>query len=171
MKSLKNPRTSLILIAICLGLTVSMNSFGQKANFAGTYNLNESKSNLGDGPMRAAFGMTVTQEENALTTDRKSKGRDGEDRVQTTKYALDGSVTESTGMMNSVSKSTAAWSADQKSLTIKTNTTINRDGETMEMKSTEVWTLSADGATLTIDSNRETPMGEMKVTLVYDKAK
>ncbi|HEX2937269.1 MAG TPA: hypothetical protein VHO72_18080 [Bacteroidales bacterium] len=170
MKSLKNPKTSLLLIALCLGLTVSMNSFGQKANFAGTYNLNESKSNLGDGPMRPAFAMTVAQDDKTLTTDRKSKGRDGEDRVQTAKYALDGSVTESTGMMNSVSKSTATWSADQKSLTIKTTTTFNRDGETMEMKSTEIWTLGADG-TLNIDSTRETPMGEMKLTLVYDKAK
>jgi hypothetical protein len=171
MKNLKNPKTSLLFIAICLGLTVSMNSFAQKANFAGTFNLNESKSNLGDGPMRPAFQMTVTQDDNTLTTERKSKGRDGEDRVQTAKYTLDGKVSENAGFMNSVSKSTVTWAADQKSLTINTTTTFNRDGETMEMKSTEVWTLSTDGATLNIESTRQSQMGEMKLSLVYDKAK
>lgn len=171
MKSLKNPKTSLMLIAICLGLTVSMNSFGQKANFAGTFNLNESKSNLGDGPMRPAFQMIVAQDDNTLTTERKSKGRDDEDRVQTSKYTLDGKESENAGFMNSVSKSTVAWSADQKSLTINTTTVFNRDGESMEMKSTEIWTLSADGSTLNVESTRQSPMGESKLSLVYDKAK
>lgn len=171
MKSLKNSKISLILLTICLGLTVSMNSFAQKANFAGTFKLNESKSNLGDGPMRPAYEMTVTQDDNALTTERKSQGRDGEERVQTSKYTLDGKVSENAGFMNSVSKSTVTWAADQKSLTIVTTTVFNRDGETMEMKSTEIWTQSADGSSLNIDSTRETPMGEMKTTLVYDKTK
>ena len=171
MKSLKNPKISLVLLAIILGLSVSVNSFAQKANFAGTFKLNEGKSNLGDGPMRPAYEMAVTQDDNSLSTDRKSQGRDGEERVQTSKYTLDGKESENPGFMNSVSKSTANWSADQKSLTINTTTSFNRDGETMEMKSTEIWTISADGSTLNIDSTRQSPMGEMKLTLVYDKAK
>lgn len=171
MKSLKNPKTSLILIAVCLLLTVPLNSFGQKQNFAGTFNLNESKSILGDGPMRPAFHMVVTQDDNTLTTERKSKGRDGEDRVQTFKYTLDDKVSENSGFMNSVSKSTVTWAADQKSLTINTTTVFDRNGETMEIKSTEVWTLSADGSILNIESNRQSQMGETKLTLVYDKAK
>jgi hypothetical protein len=41
----------------------------------------------------------------------------------------------------------------------------------MEMKSTEIWTLSADGSTLNVESTRQSPMGESKLSLVYDKAK
>jgi hypothetical protein len=171
MKSLKNLRSSFTLIAICLGLTVSMSSFAQKTNFSGTYNLNESMSNLGDGPMRPAFQMVVIQDDNSLTAERKSQGRDGQERVQTTKYTLDNKVSENTGFMNSVSKSTIAWSADQKTLTINTTTVFDRNGETMEMKSTEVWTLSSDGSKLNVESTRQSQMGEAKTTLVYDKAK
>jgi len=39
----------------------------------------------------------------------------------------------------------------------------------MEMKTTEVWTLTEGGKSLTITSTSSTPRGEMKVTLVYDK--
>jgi hypothetical protein len=159
----------LFLLVAVIGL-VSMNSFAQKPNFAGTYNLNESKSKLGEGPMaRGAYQITVAQEANLLSVERKSKGRDGgEDRIQTAKYTLDGKVSENPSFMNNVSKSTATWSADQKSLTIVTTMTF---GEGQEMKSSEVWTLGADGS-INIESTRPSrDGGEMKTTLVYDKAK
>jgi hypothetical protein len=73
--------------------------------------------------------------------------------------------------MNSVSKSIVSWSADQKTLTINTTTVMDRDGEKMEMKSAEAWSLSADGSTLSLEVNRSSPNGDVKQTLVYDKAK
>lgn len=171
MKSLKNPKISLMLFTIIVGLSFSMNSIAQKSNFSGTFKLNESKSTLGDGPMRPAFQMIVNQDDSTLTTERKSIGRNGEERVQTYKYTLDGKICENKGFMNNVSKSKVTWSANQKSLTINTTIVFNRDGESMEMKSNEIWTISADGSTLNIESTRNSPMGEMKLTLVYDKTK
>jgi hypothetical protein len=170
-KSFMNARFISILIAMLSFLMISVNSFAQKPNFSGTFNLNESKSNIGQGPMRPAFELIVTQDDNSLAIQRKSKGRDGEDRVQNLKYTLDGKECENQGFMNSVSKSVVNWSADQKTLTINTTTVMDRNGEKIEMKSTEIWSLSTDGSTMTLDVNRSTPNGEIKQTLVYDKAK
>ncbi len=171
MKILKTPKTSLALMALFLGLTVSMTGYAQKANFAGNFKLNEGKSTMGEGRMRPAFQLTVTQDINTLSVDRKIVGFNGEERIQSEKFSLDGKVSENTGFMNRVSKSTANWSADQETLTINTTSVFTRDGQSTEITSTEVWSISADGAVLTIELTRETPMGETKLKLVYDKAK
>jgi hypothetical protein len=47
---------------------------------------------------------------------------------------------------------------------------FERDGEKMEMKMTEAWSISEDGKTLTIQSTVTSSQGEMKQTRVYDKA-
>jgi len=170
-KSIMNARLISMFILMLSFLMISGKSFAQKPNFSGTFKLNESKSNTGQGPMRPAFELVVTQDVNSLAIQRKSKGRDGEDRVQNLKYTLDGKECENQGFMNSVSKSIVSWSADQKTLTINTTTVMDRDGEKMEMKSTEAWSLSADGSTLSLEVNRTSPNGDVKQTLVYDKAK
>ncbi|HQM70886.1 MAG TPA: hypothetical protein PK521_16390, partial [Bacteroidales bacterium] len=96
-----------------------------------------------------------------LTVDR-TRG----DQTFSTKYTLDGKESvNATG--RGESKSTATWSADGKSLTIVTTRTIERDGQTIQMKTTEVWTLT--GTQLTIASTSSTPNGERKTTMVYDK--
>jgi len=66
------------------------------------------------------------------------------------------------------SKSTATWSADGKTLTIVTTSTFERDGQTTEMKSTQVWSLTSPTA-LSIVTTMTTPNGERKTTMVYDK--
>jgi hypothetical protein len=42
------------------------------------------------------------------------------------------------------------------------------NGDNMEMKSTEIWTLDGD-KTLKIETSNTMPDGEMKTSLVYDK--
>jgi Tol biopolymer transport system component len=83
------------------------------------------------------------------------------------KYTLDGKESINTSPRGD-SKSDAKWSADGKSLTIETSRTMNMNGESMTMKSTEVWTLT-DAKTLTIAATRQGPNGEVKTTMVYDK--
>ena len=55
-----------------------------------------------------------------------------------------------------------------KSFTIASTTVFNMNGESMEMKSTEIWNLESDKV-LKIESTNTTPNGEMSRTLVYDK--
>jgi Tol biopolymer transport system component len=141
---------------------VMMQAQAGKANFSGTWTLNESKSTLpqGGGGQRMGGGsFAITQEANLLT--RTSTGQDGTQRVS--KYTLDGKESVNT-TRGGESKSTAKWSADGKKLTIVTKSNFNGN----ERTSTAVWSL-IDAKTLSIASTRQGRDGEVKTTMVYDK--
>ncbi|GEM_PF-154786 len=154
---------ALTVMSVFIILPANINAQGSKANFSGTWTLNESKSTLpqGGGGRQRMGGreFTITQEANLLTQTRTSQ--DGTARA--TKYALDG--TESVNAFGEFErKSTAKWSADGKSLTITTKSNFNGN----ERTSTEVWSL-VDAKTLSIVSTRQGQNGEVKSTMVYDK--
>ena len=159
---------TLIAVVITV-LFCSVASAQSPVNFSGNWAFNESKSKLGDGPMRMApITLAVTQEGNNLSTERTMTGREGNEIKMNGKYTLDGKECENSGFMNMKMKSTVNWSADKKSITIASTTVFNMNGESMEMKSTEIWKLEGD-KTLKIESTNTTPNGEMNRTLVYDK--
>lgn len=141
-----------------------------QADFAGTWVFNESKSNFGDSQFRfAATSMVVTQDANTLTVESTMPGRDGGETKASSKYTLDGKVSENP-MFNTTRKSTVTWSADKTSLTIASTMTFDMGGESREMKSSETWKLAEGGKVLLIESvrtNREG--GEMKTTTAYDR--
>lgn len=174
----KNRRLSFVTILMLtafLVFTVNANSQGSKVNFSGKWALNAEKSNFGQAPQGGGqrpggFGggdFVATQEANLLTVERTRTGQDGQQITTTSKYTLDGKVSVNTTGRGE-SKSTATWAADGKSLTIVTTRTFERDGQTTEMKTTEVWTLTNPN-TLTITSTMTTPNGERTTTAVYDK--
>lgn len=170
-----------VLIAfLCVPLAV--NAQGSKANFSGKWALNAEKSNMGQpaqgqgqpmqgGGMRmGGFGggdFTATQSANLLTVERTRTGQDGQSTTTTAKYTLDGKESVN-AMGRGESKSTATWSSDGKLLTIITTRTMERDGQSTEMKTTETWSLTSP-AILSIVSTMNTPNGERKTTMVYDK--
>ncbi|HQH24609.1 MAG TPA: hypothetical protein PLM01_10275 [Bacteroidales bacterium] len=142
--------------------------FGQ-ANFSGNWALNDSKSDFGGSQFRfAATSLSVQQAAGVLTVESTMPGRDGGEMKSTSKYKLDGSVSENP-MFNSTRKSTVAWSADKSTLTITSTMTFNRDGQSREMKTTETWKLAEGGKVLKIESVRPGRDGEMKTTAAYDK--
>jgi hypothetical protein len=156
-----------ITVALFL-LPVKMNAQGAKPNFSGSWAFNESKSNLGEGRgFRSATQMTVTQDGNNLTVARVRTNRDGEAATTTEKYTLDGKESVNTAGMGP-SKTTVKWSADGKALNFAITRTFDRNGETMEFKSTEVWTLT-DAKTLSVLSTSVFQDNERKTTSVYDK--
>jgi hypothetical protein len=163
MKNLK------LSISAILFLLVSSGLYAQ-TNFAGTWALNESKSNFGGSQFRmAATSMVVTQDAKVLSLESTRPGRDGGEMKTTAKYNLDGSVSENPGFMNSTSKSTVAWSADKASLTITTTMNFERDGQAQEFKSTQAWKLAEGGKVLLVENTMPGPDGEMKTTAAYDK--
>jgi hypothetical protein len=165
----------LISLTIMLALVAPVMIYAQagKVNFAGTWNLNAEKSTQppagqGGGGMRMGGGNFVaTQEANLLTVERTRTGQDGQATKITMKYTLDGKESVNTSPRGD-SKSIAKWSADGKSLTIETSRTMDMNGESRTMKSTEVWTLT-DAKTLTVASTRQGPDGDVKATMIYDK--
>ena len=156
-----------MLIGLALLFTAQLSA--QTVNFSGTWALNESKSKFGDAQFRmAAATLTVKQEGNTLTTERNMSSPDGQEMKMTAKYTLDGKECENVGLMESKTKSTVKWSADNKSITIASTTVFNMNGDSMEMKGTETWTLDGDKI-LKMETSNTMPDGEMKTSLVYDK--
>ena len=153
-----------------LFLFVSAGIFAQ-ADFSGNWVFNQSKSVFpqgsdGPGMLMGGGGVTVTQDSKTLTVNQTMQGPDGEMKM-TSKYNLDGTVSENNMFMDMKSKSTLTWSADKKSIAI-VSTMVSDMGE---MKTTETWKLSDDGKTLLIESVMPgTPGGGegMKMTRAYD---
>lgn len=175
-KSLINRVLSFAVILALLSLNLGLNAQGTKASFAGNWAFNAEKSNLGQpqgggqGQRMGGMGggdMVVKQEANLLTVDRTRTNPQGETVNISSKYTLDGKESVNTTQRGE-SKSIATWSGDGKSLTIATTRSFERDGQTMEMKSTEVWALT-DPSTLTVTTTMNTPNGERKTTMVYNK--
>ena len=150
-------------------MLISSGTIAQKPNFSGTWGFNEDKSELGEGGFRgAAVKLMIKQEGNNMSIERVSQRRDGEEFTTTEKYTLDGKECENPAR-NTTRKSTVTWSEDSKSLTISSTMVFEREGQEMEMKTSEVLSLTDDGKSLSINSTSMTPRGEMKRTYVYDK--
>src|SRR5450759_1568695 len=136
----------LISLAIILVLIapVMINAQAGKTNFAGDWTLNAEKSTQpqggqGGGMRMGGGNFVATQEANLLTVVRTRTGQDGQPSTTTMKYTLDGKESVNTSPRGD-SKSIATWSADGKTLSIATSRTMDMNGTTREMKSTEVWT-------------------------------
>jgi len=161
-----------LALALALVAPVMVNAQAGKTNFAGDWTFNTEKSTLpqggqGGGMRMGGGNIVVTQEANLLTVARTRTGQDGQSMTMTMKYTLDGKESVNTSPRGD-SKSVATWAADGKSLTIETSRTMDINGESRTMKSTEAWTLT-DPKTLTVTSTRQGPNGEVKATMVYEK--
>jgi len=154
---------TLLSLTMVLALVMPVLAQAQKANFAGSWVMNESKSKLPEGGGGRMMGreFTLAQEANLLT--RTSTGQDGTQRVS--KFTLDGKESVNTTGRGE-SKSVATWSADGKSLTIKTTMEYNGNSFT----TTAVYSMP-DAKTLSVESTFPGRDGgpETKMTMVYDK--
>jgi len=168
----KQGRGILALLFISIFLLSTASTFAQKSDFSGAWTYSESKSKLPQSGFRMiATRINVIQSDLSVSIERVSKGRDGDERITKEVITLDGKECENVVFQDRKRKSTAKWSADGKSLTINSVMTFERNGETMEMKSSEVWSLSDDKNSLTLESTSNGRNGEVKATLVYEKVK
>jgi hypothetical protein len=175
MKKMKRYLTSTLLVClIAPALLLAFTSRPDKANFAGNWTLNESKSELGEfGGRFAARKIKVDQKGDAITIAKTSPGfNGGEDVTRTETLTFDGKATESTntgGFGNSKRKATLKWTPDERSFSIEYSTSFEGNDGPIEIKGVETWTLSADGKTLTSVTNSSSPQGEFTVKAAYDK--
>ena len=144
---------------------------GGKSNFSGTWTMNAEKSATGENaPRRVAAKMTIVQKGDSLSIERLIKRNTGEETTTTEKLTTDGKECVST-VMDRPRTSTAKWSEDGKCLTVASKSVFERDGNKIEMNSTETWKLSEDGKSLNVDVASTSPRGDRKGTFVYDKVK
>jgi hypothetical protein len=159
---------TILMVSILVCSSVTIFAQEKKTDFSGLWKLDESKSQIGEGRGRmAATKMKITQDATTLSNEKTSVRQSGEEVTTTEKVTFDGRETDNSAS-NRQKKSTASWSADGKILTISSTTIFERDGNTMEIKSVEIYKPGTDN-TFTIESSSTSPRGESKATLVYNK--
>lgn len=156
---MKRARVGVFAAAILAAASVA---FAQKADFSGTWTLDEAASGGGGGGRGGRGGLgqgpaTVKQTGDTLTIEREMGGN----KVLTT-YKLDGSESKNTMMgrggepMQSVS--TAKWDGAKLVITSKTD----MGGQTFE--ATQTWSLAGDALTIETSSARGTQKRVYKKT-------
>ncbi|MBS1920431.1 MAG: hypothetical protein JST17_09270 [Bacteroidetes bacterium] len=152
-------------------LLLSFTFLADKANFSGDWKLNESKSDFGQrGARFAVKELKVDQKDDAITiASTRPSFQGGDDMTSSETLTFDGKEIEGKGFGNSTKKSSLKWSDDGLSFTISSNTTMERNGETMEFSGKETWVLSDGGKILTVTNVTNSQRGENTTTAVYDK--
>jgi hypothetical protein len=132
-----------------------------QTDFSGTWKLNSSKSKLGERSF-APKEIVVVQKGNNLSVESHSEWQ-GQERIRTNKYTLDGKECVNAGFRDSEIKSTAVWSGDKKSLKI----TSKFEMQNGEMIMTATYKM--DGKNLVIESSSSSSFGDRSETQVFDK--
>lgn len=130
-------------------------------NLTGNWKLNLQKSQYGPIPAPVEVTRTIKLEGINLSmhTEQKTVQRDSSSDL---KYTTDGKECVNK-VTNGDAKGTARWEGD--TLIIESS---QMNGQ-QELKSREVWTLSSDGKTLTIQTHLALPQGGVDVKQVFDR--
>ena len=130
-------------------------------NLSGEWKLNFAKSNYGKFPAPSSMTRKIAHNDPKLILTTTQKGPQGEVTSKLT-YTTDGkeSVNQVAG---GEAKGIAQWIGDK--LMIESS----REFQGVTLRQKDIWTLSADGKTLTIDSHVSIPNGEFDIKQVFDK--
>jgi len=171
IKKMKTAGLGLAVVCAFISLS-SARLVNAGTNFSGQWVLNTSKSDLGQfGARMSAPKMSVTADANGMTVEKTINGQNGEAKT-TDKLTFDGKESSNPFFGTSTKVSTTKWSDDGKTLNVTWKASIDYNGTTTTLSGTEAWTLSADGAILTIASTSVFGANPAVATkLVYDKAK
>ncbi len=139
------------------------------ADFSGKWKLNEGKSELGQFASFAIRGIETEQSADAINISRTAPSFEGTDVTTKERLTFDGKEAESSSFGDSKKKSVASWSEDGKMLTISYNLKMEFNGQSLDIKGKEVWTLADEGKTLVVKNTGSSSFGEFETTSVYEK--
>ncbi len=173
-------------------LLCSVFAFGQNetANYAGSWTLDVGKSELGERARVKSMTMTVTQTASEISYERLVEREEGNGMGagmgagmggggrggmgggmrgmfggnQSAKYALDGKETTSQGEMGTA-KLQAKFEKGVLKLTQKR--TLETPMGSITINTTEKWTLSDDGKTLTVNTETATRRGNQNSKMIF----
>ena len=141
-----------------------------QTDFSGTWKLNESKSELGQyGARGVASKIMIEQKKDMVSLAKTANNFQGEEATTTEILSFDGKETESLVFGSAKRKAKLKWSSDGQNMLVSATIAFEREGQTFDISSTETWSLSSDGKTLTVVSNITTPQGEISIKAAYDK--
>ena len=158
------------------------------ANFAGTWSLDKSKSKDLPPQWSSLESMTLTVTQDAqqvvvgsdvkMSADANASGGMGGGRGRgmgmfppSSSYKLDGTETtgDATGGRGGTTTTKAEWKDGGKTLALKRVSKFNFNGNDVTVTTTEEWSLSSDGKTLTVKRTSESPRGTQSYMLVFNK--
>ncbi|MES2374895.1 MAG: hypothetical protein V4557_20120 [Bacteroidota bacterium] len=140
-----------------------------QTNFSGTWTLNEGKSELGQFGARGAISkIVIDQKTDGISVVKTTTGRDG-NAVETSETLVEGKESETPFFGAGKKKSVLKWAADGNTFNVNATIAMDFNGQSIEMKGLETWSLSADGKTLTLQNNITTAQGEFATKSVFDK--
>jgi hypothetical protein len=132
--------------------------------FVGVWDLNVAKSDFGVAAASAPTKATMTiSRSGSVVTLGQALTMGGQERTGTTDYAMVGHDTTTNGPDGLPITNNGTMTDSAVTLTTK----LNRQG--MDITMLNHWTLSPDRKVLTVTQDTQTPMGAVKVSLVYDR--
>lgn len=139
-------------------------------NFSGKWIFNEEKSKVGNnGVGNLPNEIEIDQDDDLLHVKKLVVAEFGDDQRINEDILLDGTEIKSV-FMNSPRTSKAGWDEGSGSVMISSTVKMNRGGRSLEMKSSEEWSLMEGGKTLKIaQTSTGFRGGENKVTLIFEK--
>ncbi len=133
----------------------------QKPNFTGTWKLNVAKSDFGEDPVPKSRTDVITHKDPSLTDQVSTEGAKGKQEY-TAVYTTDGKeVVNKQGARELYS--IFHWDGSK----LVNDSKLHVNDEDIIIK--QIWSLSADGNTITQNVHYNTPEGETDHTLVYEK--
>ena len=154
-------RTAILALAAAIVIPFSARA-QSKPDFSGTWTMDAAKSDPAPQGRGGGGGGSQTIKQTATELSVQTEGRQG---PQTMVYKLDGSASTNKVMGRGGEqevKSTAKW--DGSSLVIETT----RDIQGMSITTKEVRKM--DGASMVVETTINTPQGEQKRKVVYNKS-
>ncbi len=144
---------------------ISFSSMGEVTDFSGTWNLNKAKSTLNDQFSMAPNQLILTQDAAVFAVERHASFQ-GQDFTINDKFTLDGKECINAGWQDMEKKSTAEWSADEKSLIISSKIMMQDGGE---LKITETFQTEENNLKITVSASSS--YGDVTETYLFDKQK
>lgn len=164
-------RTILLGSVAALVFALSLIASSAKANFSGTWMLDKSHSE-GLPPDLKDQTLTVVQTDDKITIDATIV-RDSGEVKQSDTYVLSGKEVEFKPQaimgIEGKGKRTAQWAADGNSIDVKEEDIYEAPQGPVAVTITRKWTLSADGKTLVIDMNIDSPQGAMQMKRAFTR--
>ena len=142
---------------------ISLSGIGQVVDFSGTWKINKEKSELGMEFSMAPNELILEHGENSLLAVRHSTFN-GEDFTFTDKLTLDGKECENPGWRDSIKKSTAVWSDDNKVLTVESKIPMQDGGEM-----TIIQKYKMEGENLSIETSASSSYGDLTEHFIFEK--
>jgi hypothetical protein len=160
----------ILALVISPAFILSFNMKADRANFSGSWSLNESKSDMGQFANIVPKKVEVTQKADSITISKTSTSFDGNDFTVTETLSYDGKETQSaTPPGNSTRKASAKWSDDGQTLTITWTLMLDFNGQATEIKGTETWTTGDGGKSFTMQNSSSSSFGENTFKGFYEK--